>query len=884
MKLDSVKIKNFRGYGKNVATSNGYFCFDGLAKADFVILNGLNGFGKTSFFDAIEWGLTGSIKRLERLQESSGQVDVRNSSYLLNTSCRHDDPISVILKFDNGFKIERSSTVHSLHDPAYCEGFDYDPDPNCDKCLLKINDEFQPFGERLFDGVDLNFIYNVNFLGQETLNEFLLQKPSDRVGQIGKLLNLDILDWILNKSAKNTYTTEINSLKNQIKEIEDAIKNIDDIFKENSNFSSIEDYKKQILNNIMRFSADGNERLKIPECAGKLSLDAPIAKFNEFIKECILAKSRLDSELKNKRQSLKDIELYSISLKLKAEYGRRDAANYLKEHSFSDLSSSLTKAKEILLGTEKNYNAVTLKLNEAQPEFDKIWELQEDEEISAKINSFKARTTDIFNFIKKYSRNVTNPKFIAEDYVDELIKRFSKCNDLLIKLERKMQEEKKSLDIEVKAYSSLSKLYTEALQSVKTYIESQDDVNQCPVCHSTKVGGIDLSKATLIFSIDSTIFSSNEVKESLNRRQSLNKKSNIFCDDLKNQLSAIFSNFTSSIKCLIEEDIIENIRSEQKKINASREIARANFRKANSAFDDLKVYYKTLFNEEFNEDKPKQFDAKILDYINANLEKLEKEFLECDYHAPTTQSIEDILSKSKNIKQLSKEILENEVNGLERNISNLTEFERFKFPSEYDVLFDEFEKNKKDLSDHKSKCNRLGRTSELRQNIRSITTQIKNRKIEIIKHNKLINYIFSNINIDPKYDDFKFNHNFEPTAADDVILPHIYSTSQRNALSLSIFLGMGLADKLTEFGQLFMDDPIQNMDDINIHNFIDILRFAIRTKVAKRIVLSTHDSNFADLLSIKLRNFENILRFDFVSYKNNGPIIEMRDIGIKRAL
>ncbi len=60
-----IKIKNFRGYGE--------FTLSLPATPCAVLLSGPNGLGKTSLFEAVEWGLTGSVKRLDMV--AGGRAD-----------------------------------------------------------------------------------------------------------------------------------------------------------------------------------------------------------------------------------------------------------------------------------------------------------------------------------------------------------------------------------------------------------------------------------------------------------------------------------------------------------------------------------------------------------------------------------------------------------------------------------------------------------------------------------------------------------------------------------------------------------------------------------------------------------------------------------------
>lgn len=66
MSLQTIRIRNFRAYGPN-------FFLQLPSPNGVLLLSGANGLGKTSFFEAIEWGLTGAVRRLDRL--TGGKVD-----------------------------------------------------------------------------------------------------------------------------------------------------------------------------------------------------------------------------------------------------------------------------------------------------------------------------------------------------------------------------------------------------------------------------------------------------------------------------------------------------------------------------------------------------------------------------------------------------------------------------------------------------------------------------------------------------------------------------------------------------------------------------------------------------------------------------------------
>jgi DNA repair exonuclease SbcCD ATPase subunit len=81
--------------------------------------------------------------------------------------------------------------------------------------------------------------------------------------------------------------------------------------------------------------------------------------------------------------------------------------------------------------------------------------------------------------------------------------------------------------------------------------------------------------------------------------------------------------------------------------------------------------------------------------------------------------------------------------------------------------------------------------------------------------------------------------------------PKFYlSSSQLNALSVVMFLGMNLGLSQAALNTMILDDPLQSLDDINLLGLIDLLR---RVKQRRQLLISTHDRKFAALLAKKLR-------------------------------
>jgi exonuclease SbcC len=115
----------------------------------------------------------------------------------------------------------------------------------------------------------------------------------------------------------------------------------------------------------------------------------------------------------------------------------------------------------------------------------------------------------------------------------------------------------------------------------------------------------------------------------------------------------------------------------------------------------------------------------------------------------------------------------------------------------------------------------------------------------------------------PRLDVFVRNKNNE-----EALIPNLYfSTAQINILSLSIFLASALNSK--EYQCIFIDDPIQSMDSINVLSTIDLLRSIVLNK-KKQIILSTHDENFHKLLKKKMP--PNLFKSKFLELEGFGKV------------
>jgi energy-coupling factor transporter ATP-binding protein EcfA2 len=101
----------------------------------------------------------------------------------------------------------------------------------------------------------------------------------------------------------------------------------------------------------------------------------------------------------------------------------------------------------------------------------------------------------------------------------------------------------------------------------------------------------------------------------------------------------------------------------------------------------------------------------------------------------------------------------------------------------------------------------------------------------------------------------------------------VLSSSQLNALAVSVFLALNLGVPSIPLGAAMLDDPLQSLDDVNLLGLIDLLR---RTKDRRQLIVSTHDRRFGRLLERKLRPVsedQRTLVIELSGWGRRGPAV-----------
>ena len=200
----------------------------------------------------------------------------------------------------------------------------------------------------------------------------------------------------------------------------------------------------------------------------------------------------------------------------------------------------------------------------------------------------------------------------------------------------------------------------------------------------------------------------------------------------------------------------------------------------------------------------------------------------------------------------------------------------------YNLL--ESEKTKIAIEELKEKINEnIEIVSKLNDEKNKLELFLK-KSVDGFFYTELINKLYQKIEPHPEYEKIEFDCDFKDNNPrlqiftvnkdGEKSIPALYfSTAQINILSLSIFLARALKATNPRTGEpvkcIFIDDPIQSMDSINILSFIDLFR-SIVVNLDRQLIVSTHEENFHLLLQKKIP--ESFFKSKFIKFETFGKL------------
>jgi DNA repair exonuclease SbcCD ATPase subunit len=291
---------------------------------------------------------------------------------------------------------------------------------------------------------------------------------------------------------------------------------------------------------------------------------------------------------------------------------------------------------------------------------------------------------------------------------------------------------------------------------------------------------------------------------------------------------------------------------------------------------------KKIFQTHEEESDSKEFELKV---TKAEIKKVNEQLVnsDCEYKSSEIEGMlvdfnvkaKELIEATKNYQTLYKKHITNEkvsaasiesqINVISKDkhsfVSTLSLLESFQ--ADLEIIENAIEKNmlEKDVAALEYKIPTLKNAISKINNAKESCIKYIQEGINNYFNKDVINQIYKRIEPHPSLTEINFkaevgNHGprllITAKGLTDEVNPNLFlSAGQVNILSLSIFLAKAFEYGSDTISTIFMDDPVQNLSDINILSFIDLLR-TLTTEHNKQIVLSTHEEKFFRLLQNKL--------------------------------
>lgn len=674
-------------------------------------------------------------------------------------------------------------------------------------------------------------------------------KVTNRIKEKDKEISeLKIAKGKLFKEISDTEATskenivKAENLQNQITEVENNLEQLPNTIKiiidSQNNISEI---KKAIELNNDKLEKESNEynlvSLRIEELKKVLieisnknypsQFESIFEKYKVYIQKISNSEKSLDK--KNK-------ELQSLNIQIKGQKSFQKDLELFVSKGLSIINEQKTSSCPLCSQNYRTYNDLADAVSNNKLLSEKMSELlNEKNEIE---NSYQKLSEDLQKSIQELTRAIN--KDIAKDELItiEIQKIIFEINKTINRLKDELLEETKKMSSQTLLLQNKSKLEYEnwAKETLNFYkIESEKLKSTTQSIH------IKLSKEREEFQIiNQKLESALSAYTTLENSEILENIRNFFVENYPNQ--KISSEFLSTDLKSVSDKIQTNINSVVELLETVKMLENELL----DSNEDKITNEITLISDKFN-----RVSANIDIYKLNSSKYITSGIDEMDENTFNKVISELKLENEKKISYYSEEIKE---------LDLLSELKDNVLP------YLEFEENKKVEFDIKSNIDKKKKTNVLlKGELKKVNSHIE-KQIKSFFYEDLINELYKRIDPHPEYTKVKFIPDFKDSKPklnvcvygkndDDFIIPNLYfSQAQLNILSLCIFLAKALNvrdDDENPIDCIFVDDPIQSMDSINILSTIDLFR-SIVVNHGKQIILSTHDENFHNLLKKKI--------------------------------
>lgn len=683
MKPIRLKLRGFLTYKNQIEID-----FTKLYDKKVFVISGDTGSGKTSIFDAIQYGLYGEVSRgIDVYSLRSDYLNENDPYTFVNLTFKVDEKIYEIERIPSQFA-KKTKENQNIKNSAI---------------LYEITNEKKIIAEKIGEvnekikqiiGLDKNQFSKVMLLAQGEFQEFLKAKSDDRSKILGDIFktyeykeiqerlknealeankNIDIIDRRLedviykddnlskNINREDVLVHDFANIKKAIRsyqeknqvEYENLEKNEKDLSKKEKLL--IEDREKAKIQNeniekYKQIAKDLAENLSKNEKYKKLDQDLKKATYGENIKIYYKSFNKAKADLEKEENDLGKLKELFVENSIRLEAIKKDQINFSKKEELNQLKISLNDNKKLLDD-----------FNEFQIIKDKFLSMEEDDKKIKKIdgniyqfNNYLKENND--KFIDK-SKEINQLKADKLAIQESIYKEKNKEESIKNKLDtikeneeilEKISENKKLIEIKKEEKTKLAakqRLYfqNQRLIRINKFIDELNESGICPVCKEKHQENFSKYQ-TIEIDIDKVNKNIVQVSSDI---ETLNSENNLYKNSLKEakdkselleEIKILEKKLAENEKSLEENQIlIENIEEELKNYEAN--ISKITL--------ELEEFQK---NKSYLEEKNQDFEKTKISYM-ANKEKMEE--------IDSKLLAEKIADKQKLIEKISKEIEEN---------------------------------------------------------------------------------------------------------------------------------------------------------------------------------------------------------------------------------
>ncbi|MBY0217842.1 AAA family ATPase [Paenibacillus illinoisensis] len=971
MKISRLIINNFRVF-------SGRYSFD-FSDKQLILIGGQNGHGKSSLFDAIQWCLTGEIRRYRGTNEYLTFNYIINENVLTNGETEAEASVEVWLQTDTyTHRIKRAlkKEIDSQTTEIMIDGQSYGVRKGATKIceiLFLDNDDDEPAILEQTKNLS-SYFSTTQLLSQDQLHEFILaSNPKDRFNLMEKVLGLDEYGIEFEKYLKES----IQVVKQERERIREPLQKLKESWVE----ASTKLKEKEAMLNKLGGLTEVDILNQIISLRSQISSDY----ISESYSNPIQINDQLLVEYRDIRKNIVKREeiLQSILVILQNSrpYFDLTEVKYLSEQQRLNIDLKTVQVRKIrresgILRIERKKSEMELLLQK-RTEF--IRKLRERKEVSDKLALVENQVYVILNsaqtikvreqhgsinqFLKAYSDSqndffkITTKIEISKATKDAqlLSKQMIEMSESLKNLESKKElltadRDKVILDlakVNGQVLSSKDNTINQMIHDIQTFLLGQVE-ESCPVCGTEFENSHILHEAVNLTLEDALRQLSNLEQEGIR----LTGIKNAFDREIENVEIDIVTYNTQlqEIKSVYDENRIniekQKLSLEPWESDTSLEKLYELKEKMNLFLEEYLITYNLLLSLDelqIELDKLKNERQIIINWItdSENINRTRANYLKGpeekllykiqkynQYILLANTQLEKSIQEIKEIKghlvTLNHSWAEQEEKANEIKML-IPEFDRLKPDFDYWVktFYDQksdlariniafgqvLEKvevylSKGEVANVKLEEQRLNGLIELRtreqEHFETIESEINLLRVHhetirsdlmtdyLVEHSEAIDQmflqisphaIFKHVHLVPKEGHLYIlmseqngeGLNWTSLSKDQLATKFnaslTFSSAQANVLAVCIFLSLALSQRWTQLELIGIDDPFQNMDDINVFSFIDVIS---QTLSQKQVMISSHNHDLVNLIKNKSGlETEKIGFIHFKSYSKN---------------